>query len=162
MNVCDNFKDLILTGYFDQEIDEGTKKKVDAHLVSCAQCRNFAAEVKQNLIAPFQEVVREEVPRHLWSAIEEKIKSEEVSPEEREENVLTRMARAFVFPRLVPVLASILIGIFAVSIFFNPQKQIKQAPTQEQAQYLANLVSTDDVREVEKAVSETPIETYFL
>src|SRR5882672_10339658 len=102
MDDCKRFKDLLLTDYLDAQIDPKTKEQIDAHLRMCPECRLFAQEAERDLVTPFKNVQPEEVPVHLWTAIQERLQKE-TSVSERIRNLMGRWVESSFFQRLAPV-----------------------------------------------------------
>ena len=161
MNSCEKFRDLILTGYVDNEIDKETREQVDSHVRVCPECREFAQEVEKNLVAPFKSLGHEEVPGDVWSAIKDRIEQGD-SSSDKVKILIDRWMEFFSFPRLATVVASfvvlVLVG-FAVMRYQGTQ----QAKAQEQGKYLVYLLGNMDVLGgKEDDDLQTPIEKYFL
>ena len=160
MNECKKFKDLILTDYFDGEIEPITKQEIDSHLHSCSDCRLFAEEIEKSLIAPFQEIKREKVPANIWPLIQERIQKEETWYEKARDFV-GKMLQTIFSPSAVPVLATMTIFVM-VGTFYLYNLQVKQVKEKEQGEYLAYVLESTDNSPGENVGSDTPIETYFL
>jgi anti-sigma factor RsiW len=153
MEPCKQFQDIILTEYFDGELDQPTKAKINEHLANCPACFDFAAEVKRNLITPFSKVSREEVPSHVWSSIKNRIENES-----SESNWFQRLLQSLTFPQLTPVLGSlIVIVLVSVTLFHN--QQIRQAKDKAQGDYLVSIVGSSGL---DNGGLGTPLEEYFL
>jgi predicted anti-sigma-YlaC factor YlaD len=149
MKKCDYFKDFILTDYLDGELDKGLAHSVEIHLRDCSDCRAFLNEVKNNAAAPFQRVLPQPVPSELWEAVRQEIEYEPASP-------------WMVFPRLVPVFASLVLMFLAGSITLNTI-QIKQAQEKDQGEYLVSLWGpASSAVQGDNNDFGTPIEHYFL
>ena len=159
MNDCKMIQEFILTNYVDGEADAQTKKNIDAHLSTCADCRHFAEQIKDELITPFQDAVKESVPESVWLSIQQKIENES---EKKEGSFLEKLKESFTLPKLVPALVSFVLLLFIGSTVFYRQ-QIKAMKETEQGEYLAYVYeSVGDSQETEGNSPETPIEEYFL
>jgi anti-sigma factor RsiW len=164
MDKCNHIKDLILTDYMDDQIDDALKKQVESHLHQCASCRAFALESQENLAVPFQKLDRQVVPAHLWKNIQEKIQ-EEQSYQPSFLDLAKDWIGGITFPKLVPVLASlVLVVLIGSNVMVNQQvQQAQQVQEEEQVIYLASVFSSVEQTDAlaEKGL-ETPIEQYFL
>ncbi len=161
MNTCKNIKDLILTDYIDDEAGAATKAAVDAHLLFCGDCRQFADKVKEDLAGPFKNVESENVPEHLWTAIKDKIENQS-SARLKESGFWEKFAGSFFSPRLATALGGFAVIILLSSfVFYHQLSEKRQA--QEQGEYLASLWrSSDVVSDMPGNSDQMPLEKYFL
>lgn len=161
MKKCEQIKELILTDYLDGELDKNTVDGIESHLLDCGDCRAFFKEVKNNTTLPFQKVLRQPVPVELWSAIKENIENEN-RPTNPLADFLDQFRGLIVFPKLVPVFASIVLMFLAGSVTLNTV-QIQQAKDKEQGEYLVALLEpTGPSTQGDNNDLGTPIEHYFL
>lgn len=154
MKNCKEIKDLILTDYIDEQIDQATKSRVETHLLSCPDCQAFSQEVKSSLVVPFEQAERQAVPAHLWNSIKEKIEEKEYAVASNPFEKLLEL----LFPRLVPAFASVAILILVGSFVFHDQL-VKRDQAKAQEKYLVSLLST---AEDNSDGLGTTIEEYFL
>lgn len=161
MKKCDYFKDMILTDYLDGELDKYASAEVESHLHACTECHAFLKEVKKNAALPFQQVSHPSVPAELWDSIKQSIEHEDQAASPFAE-FLDKLKGLIVFPRLVPVLASLILMLLAGSVTLN-RVQIQQAQAKDQGEYLVSLLgSTDTTALSDNNEGGTPIEHYFL
>jgi anti-sigma factor RsiW len=161
MKKCEQIKDLILTDFIDGELDKGLAESIENHLLDCSDCRAFFKEVKNNASLPFQKALQGPVPAQLWSAIKEKIESENQAKGPIED-ILDKLRGLTVFPRLVPVFASVALMLIVGSVTFNTV-QVQQAKDKDQGEYLVALLSpTGPSTQGDNNDLGTPIEHYFL
>lgn len=66
---CSKFREIIITDYVDDQLDERGKQEIDRHLQSCAACRAFAAAVSEIAVDPLRKAKIEEPPAFLWTRI---------------------------------------------------------------------------------------------
>lgn len=161
MDKCKEIQDLVLMDYVDGQLDIAIKDQLERHLSTCSSCQNFAQEVKQHLIMPFENSDRQQVPLKLWSAIQEKIYQEQSSKQGVLENI-KQWLNSLTLPQLVPALVSFTMVFFVTSTIFINQ-QIKQATDQEEGSYVAYVLASEAT--MSQGDSEdlgTPIEKYFL
>jgi anti-sigma factor RsiW len=161
MKKCEQFKDLILTDYMDGELDKELKTSVESHLLDCGDCRAFFKEVKNKAALPFQQASRQPVPEELWLTIRQGIEGQAQSSSPIEA-LMDRLKGLIIFPRLVPVFASLALMFLAGSVTLNTIN-IQRAQAKDQGEYLVSLLSTSG----SSASSDsndlgTPIEHYFL
>lgn len=161
MKKCDIFKGLILTDYMDGRLDEASTRKIEDHLLECGECRAFFKEAEKCTQFLARPSLRQPVPAELWDAIKQNIEQEDqaVSPLE---GFIDRLKGLIVFPRLVPVFASLILMLLVGSVTVNTI-QIRQAQDREQGEYLVSLLSpAAGSSQAESAEAVTPIEHYFL
>ena len=160
MKKCEHFKDLILTDYIDRQLDKDSAGSLEDHLLDCEDCRAFLKEVKNKAISPFQQAFKEPVPVELWDTIRQGIEhGQEPGPLEA---FIEHLKGLFVFPRLVPVLASLTLMFLAGSVTLD-KIHVQQAKAQEQGEYLISLLTSSDASSPsDNNDLGTPIEHYFL
>ena len=163
MKKCDYFKDLILTDYIDGELDKNLAGELESHLLDCGDCRAFLKEVKTLPLpcsANVRLALRQPVPAELWDAIKQNIEHEnqKTSPVA---DFVDQLKGLIVFPRLVPVFASLVIMLLAGSVTLNTVL-IQQAKDKDQGEYLVSLLSQASPASVDNNDGETPMEHYFL
>ncbi len=160
MSTCKEFQDIILTDYIDGELDQEMKGPLEAHLRSCPECREFAGEVKAQLVAPFKDAPRAAVPEDLWRSIEESIvqESEETQPAV---SWFDRLIQSLVLPRLAPVVLSFI--LFASVGLWAFNRQAPQTVNGDSSEYAAYVMdSVSELAETGSDVLGTSIEQYFL
>jgi hypothetical protein len=161
MKKCDHFKDLILTDYIDGQLGKGMAENLESHLLDCGDCRAFFKEIKNNVTAPLQQATRQPVPSELWSTIKQNIelKNQATSPIT---DLVERIKGLFIFPRLIPILASCILMFLAGSVTLNTI-HLQQVKDQDQGEYLVSLLSpTGTATAADNNDGGTPIEHYFL
>ena len=165
MKKCDYFKDLILTDYIDGELDKNLGQSVESHLLDCSDCRAFFKEVKDNTaIFPVPcsaNVLRQQVPAVLWDTIKQSIEHKNQAAGPLADFIAHLKGLAF-FPRMVPVLASLIVMLLAGSVAFNTI-QIQQTRDKDQGEYLVSLLGpTGSLARVDNNGLGTSLEHYFL
>jgi len=158
MKKCEHFRDLILTDHIDGQLDKNAAGSLENHLLKCSDCREFFKEIKDKATLPWAQALRQPVPAELWIKIQEKIENEERSSD-LISDLLDRIKGLIVYPRLVPVLASLVLMLLVGSVTVNTI-QIKQAQEKDQGEYLISLLSSSS--QAESNDLGTPIEHYFL
>jgi anti-sigma factor RsiW len=161
MNKCEHFKDLILTDYIDGELDKKLATTLEGHLLDCGDCRAFFKEVKSNVVSPLQQAVRQPVPVEMWDTIRQNIEQEHQTASPLAV-FFDRLKGLIVFPRMVPIFASLVLMLLAGSVTLNTI-QVQQARDKDQGEYLVSLLSsTGPSVSADNNDWGTPIEHYFL
>ena len=70
---CEKIKELLLTSYIDDELDENIRKEVEQHLDECFECRELVIMLKKDIIAPLEGSSLAEPSIEVWAKIEEQI-----------------------------------------------------------------------------------------
>lgn len=74
---CKKVKDLILTDYLDEQLNEDQKKIIEEHLSICVICREYELAARKTVIEPFNNVEKQNPPEAAWHKIKEQIKEEQ-------------------------------------------------------------------------------------
>jgi len=161
MKKCDYFMDLIITDYIDDRIDKTSLDKLENHLMDCHDCRLFLKEVKDSAVSPFKVSAQPTVPVELWNTIKQKIEYEK-DGRSRLEDFFEKIRGLIIFPRLVPILASLILMLLAGSVTISTI-QVEQNKSKDQGEYLVSLLSpaTAGITPENNDLG-TPIEHYFL
>ncbi len=161
MKKCDYFKDLILADYIDGELDKDSVGNLESHLLDCSDCRVFLKEVKDNAVGPWKQARHQPVPVELWAAIRQSIEHENQAAGPLAD-FIARFKGLMVFPRMVPVFASLVLMLLAGSVAFNTI-QVQQARDRAQGEYLIALLGpTGPSVTSDNNGLGTSVEHYFL
>ena len=165
MKKCDHFKDLILTDYIDGELDKVSVESVEIHLLDCSDCRAFFKEVKDaTVIFPVScraNVLHQAVPAELWGMIKENIEHENQATSPLE-NFIEKLKGLMVFPRMVPVFASLVLMLLVGSVTLNTI-HVQRAQAKAQGEYLVSMLEpAGPSTPSDNNDLGTPIEHYFL
>jgi predicted anti-sigma-YlaC factor YlaD len=77
----------------DRALDEKLTREVDAHILSCAACREFKRVAEEKAVLPFKAAQNVEAPSYIWERVKQSIYAQ---PEpERRLRILFRPALAF-------------------------------------------------------------------
>lgn len=118
---CEKARDLLMTDYLDGEAVEKVCREIETHLAQCAQCRQFAGELKQAASAPFKQAGQINPPDRVWMKIKAQIQNEQktVVPAARWD--LGDLVRLVLSPRSLPVLVPVvaLLLFFAIAPFLR-------------------------------------------
>jgi anti-sigma factor RsiW len=161
MKKCDHFKELILTDYIDRQLDKNSAGSVESHLLDCSDCRAFLKDVKNNAVLPLQQSLSQPVPAELWAAVRQSIEHDNQAASPMA-GFIDRLKSLTVFPRMVPIFASLIVMLLAGSVTLTTM-HIQQAKDKDQGEYLVSLLSPTGLSTVsDNNDLGTPIEHYFL
>jgi anti-sigma factor RsiW len=160
MKKCEYFKDLLLTDYLDGQLDEISTANMEGHLLDCSDCRAFLKEVKET-VAPLERALRLTPPAELWQAVKQGLE-EKQRPHGFWDNFVEGLRGWMVVPRLVPILATMVLMVLAGGISLNTIR-VDGARERSQGEYLMAVIGSAGA----EASSDnnnlgTPIEQYFL
>jgi len=115
---CKKIKELILSDYIDGELSERLKKKVEAHMAACPECRHLYEEVLGMSAEPLRRSGLVRPPEELWDKIKEAL-----APEEKEDLLTVLMENLHVFltvrkPALA-ALTTVMVLILAAGIYIG-------------------------------------------
>jgi predicted anti-sigma-YlaC factor YlaD len=159
MPKCEQIRDWILTDYIDGWLDKKMTGQLEGHLLDCRDCRAFFKEVKDNVSLPFQQISQQPVPAALWTAIKQTIEQKkQASPWA---NFVDGLKGWLVFPRLVPVFATLAVMLIVGSATIN-NIHLRQAQDRDQGEYLVSLLAPAGTSAGAETDLGTPIEHYFL
>ena len=66
---CSKIRDIIITDYADNELDEKTRREIEQHLNNCAACRAFEQALLSTVVEPLKNAEVVNPPDVLWSRI---------------------------------------------------------------------------------------------
>ena len=66
---CSKIRDIIITDYADNELDEKTRREIEQHLNNCAACRAFEQALLSTVVGPLKNAEVVNPPDVLWSRI---------------------------------------------------------------------------------------------
>lgn len=81
---CQKIREVILTDYIDNELEEKTQTKIKNHLANCPACRNVEKALKAMIVEPLRNSESFNPPAVLWSKIRNKLAQKEL--EDRDES----------------------------------------------------------------------------
>ena len=127
---CGKIKELILTGYVDNEIDGREKARLEAHCALCPGCKEYLEAVKTSAVTPFEGAPRREPPAFIWYRVKDAIMAEQRDK-----------ARRFI-PVRVPALAmATIMGVTLVVVSVTALRfhagKVAEAEREEQIEYAA-------------------------
>jgi len=165
---CKKIEELLLTDYPDGEVRGRVKNKVEEHLRTCFECRQFEHTLRRAVIEPFKNSIRIKPRGTVWNRISEAIVLEE---RRKSESFLGKiqdfLQRIFSMPRVAYTLATVITAVFILTVMvikFQPSdhKVVSVQPTEE-IEYLTYLVEEAEYFLAdENGGYSTGIEEYFL
>lgn len=161
MKNCSSFRSMLLADYIDNELDEGSKRKIEEHLSGCGKCGRLIMMVKEDMAVISDDGAKKKVPPHVWQSILKKM-----GGEERKTNAVIDFVRAFVerltFIRLAPALVGMILLVLSVSFFLYTQ-HIGQGYGNGNLEYVDELfTNAGSPATTEHEGLGTSIEEYFL
>jgi len=141
---CKRLRELIMTDYMDAEASEPLRKEVEAHLRTCAGCRQFEQALREKVSNPFRKLEEVRPPEEVWQRIKESIEEEQA--EQCAPSLLERLLDFLrnSFPARRPVYAfSTVISVILVVMFFSfgpfHKQQLVKDYIEEQAEFMVSL-----------------------
>ncbi len=125
---CSKFRDIIITDYIDDELDQQEKQEIDRHLQGCAACRSFAAAVSKITVDPLRKAEMEDPPAFLWTRIKSHLEQGHHRSELKWLNVIVTLAMFLIM---------VLTGNYLVSGMLDPATQPETMASAEVAQQLS-------------------------
>lgn len=150
---CEQIKDLVLTDYIDGQMEADDKQLLEEHLKACRACHEFALSVQKELVTPFGDAPRPEVPPAVWQKIKAEITAEE-EPEPGWKAVVSFLGNLQALRQAAYFLAGFAIVFGVTVVLMRPQPgpdRIVQNPVAAPQQLAA--VQTDE--ETSESVAET-------
>jgi len=155
---CEKIRGILLTDYLDGQLSAGIKKKVEAHLSRCGECREFLDSVRKTSVIPFKQVEEINPPEFVWQRIRADINKNRSDLPQKVPVFPGFLKRLFALPKPVYVLVSLIILTF---VFFVKEKR-DTASWQIQYQYLEYYASLTENGMEDTDQDRTLIEEYFL
>ena len=164
---CKKIQELLLTDYPDGEVRGRLKNKVEEHLRTCLECRQFEHTLRREAIEPFKNSIKIKPRASVWNRITEAIVLEE---RRKSEGFIGKIQdffrRIFSMPRIAYTLATVITVLFilVMAIKFQPtdHKVVTMQP-KEEIEYLTYLMGEAEYFVVdENGGYSTAIEEYFL
>lgn len=166
---CNQIQEFILTDYSDGQLEGEALKNVEQHLLSCPQCREFSAAVRQLSVEPFLKSNRP-VPsqENVWRRIREGIEAEPspaYSPDPLSDTI-SKLKQIVWMPRpaLALLAVAVIVLITAVQLRTVGREKAAQMKFMEnKVTYLAYVADELSINQTDESDSYgTAIEEYFL
>jgi len=155
-------KDLIVTDLIDGELDEATRKEVEAAIAQDEELQDFYRYVQKNIKEPFDKKTTINPPAEVWQSIEQRL-----NEEDQKENVFDDLLRNIKNLWAKPQVAYSFVGgvtfviIIGLVLTVGQQTQRVTYDTDKQIEYLMLLVDGTQDENGEDGF-DTTIENYFL
>lgn len=163
---CKTVQELIITEYFDAQMDETQKFDLERHLGCCLKCKDFAAAVDKASAKTFKNFVKIQPPYSIWLKVKEEIVARQAARINPLSYFLNKLRNGQYFPKAAFACA---LGIVLVVFVFtginkmNTKEDLASSDLSGHAEYVNYLLnsSADMAVDPEKGYG-TKIEEYFL
>ncbi|MFH1564036.1 MAG: hypothetical protein ABIF11_11580 [Nitrospirota bacterium] len=159
---CKKIQELVMSDYFDGELDHVQGNRIQQHIDSCIHCKQFEQEI-QKVRAPFKKAKHIKPPARVWQSIRERITAEGMLPQGSLFEYILERLREFLFifrrPVFDAVTAFTIIILAVIFIYMPIQKQIKTDTMNVVTEDIGFLIDEEN-----GAIYDfgTAIEEYFL
>ncbi len=169
---CSDVREYILTDYLDERMSADAQASLERHLAECVGCREFEAQARRIMTAPFRQAERLSPPEGLWEKIHARIVAEQGARRGSPAAAFwAGLKERWALPKPA-FAAAALVGVVAIALTFTVLRQSTQGPErtrldlEAEAAYVAVLLeSTGGVSVGENGENGgfgTAIEEYFL
>jgi anti-sigma factor RsiW len=165
---CEQFQELILTDYLDEQLTPGRKTAVEGHLSSCKDCRQLAEAARKLAVEPFRNAGKVTLSQEeIWLKVKDKILSE--TPAHRTNPVtdfLERLKDLLAVPKpafgAAMAMVMVLIAWLFVVTFRQPEQYVRVPAPEETTQSIAYVIDEITGEDDANGGYGTAIEEYFL
>ncbi len=169
---CEKIQELILTDYFDGNMDLIQEEKLKEHLKVCSSCREFLKVANETSIEPFIKAERNHMSQEVvWSRVKENIAKEKVFSDEliHQPSLWYQLKVAFSFPRPAFVFGTMLTVMLIVMVFnrgdlYRQEELVDLGESGESEVEYVNYLLNDDEYELayEAESSQGELDAYYL
>jgi len=165
---CKKIRELILTDYLDEEVDEEQKKVIVHHLADCVDCQTFMMTAKKTVNEPFGNVESINPDEFLWHKIKRMIEAEKQRQNKPTIGILSMIRdRSRILIPAVVMAVVVIVVIWTDIITFKQSSFYKKETTDLSQETFLGLNSDMEDESVEHALMknvnfQTAIEEYFL
>jgi predicted anti-sigma-YlaC factor YlaD len=142
---CGKIKELILTDYIDNEMNDEEKVRLNMHLVHCHGCKEFLEAVNNAAVGPFAGAKQIQPPGFIWQRVREAVTAERQEKISFPAGLLEKLKTVFYFPKPVLIVSTIaalaLIIVLAVTLKFG-SKAALDIGRGDQVEYSAYSIET--------------------
>ena len=142
---CENIKELILTDYIDDEMNDEEKMRLNMHFAHCHQCKEFFETVKNTVVEPFAGARQIEPPEFIWNRIKKAIAIGQQEKIGFHAALLEKLKSVFYFPGptliMSAITAVVLIIILTTTLRFS-NKAALETNREDQVEYSTYSVET--------------------
>ena len=104
---CGKIKELILTDYIDNEMNDEEKVRLNMHLVHCHGCKEFLETVNNAAVGPFAGAKQIQPPGFIWQRVREAVIAGQQEKIRFSAGLLEKLKAVFYFPKPVLVISTI-------------------------------------------------------
>ena len=163
---CKKARDLILTDYHDDQMDDKDRISADKHLAACPGCKKFSMVTQKTMAELFSSAEKANPPEYVWRRIKESIALEQRKKPNFAADFLEKLKYTFYIPNPALALATALMLILvfgAVTKLIVNNQETLIANKQGQIEYFNYVgAATTDVSASDETGFGTAIEEYFL
>lgn len=165
---CEKIQELLLSDYPDGEVKGKRKNKVEEHLRTCPECREFEQTLREVAIEPFKRAINMKPRDSVWNRIREAVIFDKRQASEGIPDKLQHCLRRIFFrPRTVFTLATVIIAVFILTVMaikLQPHNQkVATVQPKEEIEYLNDFIEEAEYFSVdENGGYNTAIEEDFL
>jgi len=142
---CEKIKELILTDYIDNEMNDEEKIRLNIHFARCQGCKEFFETVKNTVVKPFANAKKIEPPGFIWHRVKEAIMAEEQKKSGFVAGILEKLKSAFYIPKpalvMSTIMALVLIVVLMTTLKFS-NKEALETNREDQAEYSTYSIET--------------------
>lgn len=142
---CEKARELILTDYIDNEMNDGERKLLTIHFSRCHECKEFFDTVMNTTVKPFASAKKVEPPESIWERVKEAITAEEQKKPGFVASVLEKLKSGFYIPKpalvMSTIMALVLIMALTTTLKFS-NKEVLETNREEQAEYSTYSIET--------------------
>jgi len=142
---CEKIKELILTDYIDNEMNDEEKIGLNIHFARCRGCKEFFETVKNTVVKPFANAKKIEPSGFIWRRVKEAIIAKQQKKLDFAASILEKLKSVFYIPwpalAISTIMALVLIVVLMTTLKFS-NKEVLETNKEEQAEYSAYSIET--------------------
>jgi anti-sigma factor RsiW len=142
---CEKIKELILTDYIDNEMNDEEKIRLNIHFALCHECKEFFDMVKSTVAKPFANLKKIEPPGFIWHRVKEAIIAKQQKKLGFVASILEKLKSVFCIPKpalaMSTIMALVLIVVLTNTLRFS-NKEALETNREDQAEYSTYSIET--------------------
>ncbi|MGA2775812.1 MAG: zf-HC2 domain-containing protein [Candidatus Omnitrophota bacterium] len=163
---CEKIKELILTDYIDNEINDEEKMRLNIHFANCQGCKEFLETVKDTVVKAFANAKKVEPSELIWLRVKEAIIAKQQQKLGFVASLLEKLKFVFSIPNSIltmsTIMALVLIVVLMTTFKFS-NKETLETSREDQAEYSTYSIEAPiGVFLNNDSGFETLVEKYFL
>lgn len=162
---CKIVQELIITEYFDGQMDAAQKIELEGHLGCCLKCKDFFALVDKSSMKQFGNSGKVEPPYSIWFKVKEEILSRKETRGFSFAYFLNIFKNSEYFPRaaFAAALGVMLVLFINIGMKTENKEVLAESDISGHAEYVNHLLDPSAVTAVDSEKGYgTQIEEYFL